>query len=487
MLNKAFAVCHACSLLHSEPRALNWLSSNQATKSTFTSDVDTYLITDFLETNLNCEYNGEIYKDGETWKLDECRICTCNRGLKFCKTETCNNISLCPYMEIPDGACCHVCKGCITDSKKIYNNSDVWKEGDCTTCHCIGGEIQCKSQHCATKCLNPRRVPGQCCPICDDDESSRQQPSTCPDMRNCSLLCPSGFQMLQDGCYRCKCKPVFLCYFTLENCYLDCEHGYIRDEKGIEKCECALPETPCPSVAFCNKQCTYGFKKSQNGCPKCRCNKCPTFECTKRCAHGHVVNNQGCRICKCRESATIPSKSNPNVFGKPCFSTDGSHHEDGDSWHDGCRLCYCYNGREMCSLISCPRPSCSNPVFRLADCCPTCPGNAILPPTTGKQESCQSANGGYYLEGETWFLDNCTECICHDGSVLCETRACPPFLYVNYPKFCKVDDMSKYTPQPDTNKPDDQLQKLDFCIIYSLTFYFKNDIMKNKELKEIHK
>lgn len=61
-----------------------------------------------------------------------------------------------------------------------------------------------------------------------------------------------------------------------------------------------------------------------------------------------------------------------------CLSVDGQLHEDGDSWHDGCRLCYCYGGQEMCALISCPRPSCSTPVFRLGDCCPSCPGEHHL-------------------------------------------------------------------------------------------------------------
>lgn len=73
-------------------------------------------------------------------------------------------------------------------------------------------------------------------------------------------------------------------------------------------------------------------------------------------------------------------ENNPSKFddedsvGKSCLSGDGQHHEDGNSWHDGCRLCYCYGGQEMCALISCPRPSCSTPVFRQGDCCPSCPG-----------------------------------------------------------------------------------------------------------------
>lgn len=71
-----------------------------------------------------------------------------------------------------------------------------------------------------------------------------------------------------------------------------------------------------------------------------------------------------------RYDITPPTTESRNT----CLSVDGQLHEDGDSWHDGCRLCYCYGGQEMCALISCPRPSCSIPVFRLGDCCPSCPG-----------------------------------------------------------------------------------------------------------------
>lgn len=82
----------------------------------------------------------------------------------------------------------------------------------------------------------------------------------------------------------------------------------------------------------------------------------------------------------------FPGKSRhentPSLFDvkhteKSCLSVDGHYHENGDSWHDGCRLCYCYGGQEMCALISCPRPSCSTPVFRLGDCCPSCPGEFL--------------------------------------------------------------------------------------------------------------
>jgi hypothetical protein len=101
--------------------------------------------------------------------------------------------------------------------------------------------------------------------------------------------------------------------------------------------------------------------------------------------------------------------------------------EDGESWYDGCRRCFCYEGHEMCALITCPLPTCQNPVIKRGDCCPTC-GEDSIPLSPGMPTRCQSTDGAAHAEGETWALDECTRCICHDGGVLCEIESCPPVL-----------------------------------------------------------
>ncbi|XP_062602927.1 cysteine-rich motor neuron 1 protein-like isoform X3 [Saccostrea cucullata] len=253
-----------------------------------------------------------------------------------------------------------------------------------------------------------------------DDDSFRKR-DQCPDLNKCSLNCLSGFQLNEESCYICKCKP-------------DCKDGYKLDSKGMEICECAKPYSICPSLENCKKQCTYGLKVANNGCQKCSCNKCPPFSCGKKCANGYTENHQDCKLCKCKDNSRLnntPSRYDSKHTGKSCLSVEGQLHEDGDSWHDGCRMCYCYGGQEMCALISCPHPSCTSPVFRLGDCCLSCPGNIVLP-HKGKREMCESLNGRYFVEGETWYLDNCTQCLCHSSSILCETQACPPLL-CSYP------------------------------------------------------
>jgi hypothetical protein len=39
---------------------------------------------------------------------------------------------------------------------------------------------------------------------------------------------------------------------------------------------------------------------------------------------------------------------------------------------------------------------------------------------------CHSVDGVYRVEGETWALDACVQCLCHLGRVLCEAHQCLP-------------------------------------------------------------
>lgn len=39
---------------------------------------------------------------------------------------------------------------------------------------------------------------------------------------------------------------------------------------------------------------------------------------------------------------------------------------------------------------------------------------------------CTSPTGSLMIEGETWMLDECIQCICHGGRALCRSKECPP-------------------------------------------------------------
>lgn len=74
------------------------------------------------------------------------------------------------------------------------------------------------------------------------------------------------------------------------------------------------------------------------------------------------------------ESERGVSTTASTPVSRHCLTANGQQFKEGESWHDGCRDCYCHAGREMCVLISCPAPSCTNPVLRSHQCCPSCEG-----------------------------------------------------------------------------------------------------------------
>lgn len=65
--------------------------------------------------------------------------------------------------------------GCMTGSGDVVHNNATWKENDCTTCTCVHGRAECKSMLCEARCSSPRKVPGQCCPVCDGRCSNLKQ------------------------------------------------------------------------------------------------------------------------------------------------------------------------------------------------------------------------------------------------------------------------------------------------------------------------
>lgn len=75
----------------------------------------------------------------------------------------------------------------------------------------------------------------------------------------------------------------------------------------------------------------------------------------------------------------VPAPAGPPVPSGTCLSMDGRHHKPEESWHDGCRECYCHSGREMCALITCPVPACGSPAIHPGQCCPSCSGKSWLP------------------------------------------------------------------------------------------------------------
>uniref|UniRef100_A0A3Q3LP33 Cysteine-rich motor neuron 1 protein n=1 Tax=Mastacembelus armatus TaxID=205130 RepID=A0A3Q3LP33_9TELE len=371
-----------------------------------------------------CVHNGKEFSEGEVYRMDPCWLCQCRGGISFCSKAECAELD-CDNFYIPEGECCPVCienpvwpfgstKASCWVNNKLRAHEEQWKEDDCTFCQCVDGEPHCTAMACKQSCQNPVKIPGECCPFCEEPSYETVSPMLCPPLENCSLSemdCPYGFQQDRNGCLLCRCLDSKVSVTEMCDC---------------EGCECNMPTPRCRPLT-CSKTCPYGYVRNKHGCEMCRCVKCPPFTCDKHCSEGYQRNRKGCAICMCKESGHVPSTTAPAP--SYCLTSNGHRYEEGDSWHDGCRDCYCHSGREMCVLISCPVPSCSHPVVRHEQCCPTCEDES----GSGQPEGmdmvvCRAPGGEFYVEGETWNLDECTRCTCRKGRVLCDTEVCPPAL-----------------------------------------------------------
>ncbi|XP_016111458.1 cysteine-rich motor neuron 1 protein-like [Sinocyclocheilus grahami] len=307
---------------------------------------------------------------------------------------------------------------------RLRAHEEQWKDDDCTFCQCVDGEPHCTAMACKQSCQNPVKIPGECCPFCEEPSYETVSPLLCPPLENCSLSghdCPFGFQQDPSGCLLCQCVSNETCPDVSTYCSLECPLGYEKDNYGCEVCECSVSAPKCRPMT-CSKTCPYGYMRNKHGCEMCRCIRCPPFTCDKHCGGGGFrKSRKGCSVCECEDADTVSSSF--------CLTASGQRFEDRDGWHDGCRDCFCHAGREMCVLITCSVPTCTHPVLHPNQCCPGCEDESGSGQLDGLDlVVCRAPGGELFVEGETWRLDECTSCTCRLGRVLCDSEACPPVL-----------------------------------------------------------
>lgn len=327
--------------------------------------------------------------------------------------------------------------GCLNDRLHVQHMNSTWFESNgCMRCWCEDGRSRCVAEGCiAPPCENPRQIANVCCPVCDDvetnDESYSQEidsliaprfPITtdqCPILNDCSLVCEHGLAKDEQGCFQCTCSTMS-CPSPL------CTLKFDRSSK--QYCSCTSPSNLNCGQLNCDKYCPYNYStNSQTGCPTCECNPCPQLICTKNCTYGLKRNEAGCPICVCETNISRSNQSKlielfKQSSSKQCHSGLFSY-SNGEIWFDGCRQCLCHKGEQLCALISCPAPKCSQPILLPNRCCPSCPETSMLPEPIPSSQVCYASQ---YVTGEELEFDKCTKCICLHNIAFCSIVLCPP-------------------------------------------------------------
>lgn len=395
-----------------------------------------------------CEFDRRVYADGKVFTpagSGPCLQCRCKAGNIVCYEEKCPSIQ-CSNPIIDPHLCCPVCKACVLEGVE-YEDGSTWQpEGPCSSCTCVKGETLCTNIQCPpTECLHPSKLTDSCCEICDSCTYNNRiynngQRFTTPDQpchictclhgsvrcerRTCPPLnCTNSYMPPGECCPKCPdCSfenrvflngeafpnPVSVCEeCTCVSGRIDCHQTHCPHPR----CNAPLPGTCCQNN--CNG-CSYAGKEYPNGQDFPH----PTDQCrTCSCINGNVqCLMRRCPPLQCSNPNMIPGDCCPQCPDPPsdCVLERRSFRHTERFYHpaDNCRTCACNNGTVRCQRKPCPFAPCSHPITQ--DCCRSCEGCLY--------------QGRERANGETWDdpSDPCAVCVCHEGSVQCERKPCPP-------------------------------------------------------------
>ncbi|XP_033101456.1 kielin/chordin-like protein [Anneissia japonica] len=325
----------------------------------------------------DCLYEGRHYRNGETFNdtLDICRQCMCLNGNVNCATKQCMT-ALCTH-PATDRCGCRECNDCMLDEVVARNGQIFDNPNDkCQDCLCLDGYVRCTDKQCPTlspMCLDPIKLPGECCPSC--------RKMGCSDREEL------------DPCEECNC---------------------VNGQWSCSRRECVLPSCPHPGRGMCCMECngcTYNGKPWANGDvfsdPADGCRSCQCSNGTVNCSH------PVCEAPQCRNPVVPAGQCCPICIGT--CNVDGLEVDNGETYtpaSDPCASCTCRNGQVFCKTVQCQQ-YCTHPQLQPGDCCPTC-------------IDCYY-NGIVYQNNEVFVPqnNNCQECICQNGNVVCDQVQCP--------------------------------------------------------------
>ncbi|XP_026957774.1 kielin/chordin-like protein isoform X4 [Sagmatias obliquidens] len=338
-----------------------------------------------------CVLGGEEFAEGVQWEPDgqPCTTCSCQAGVPVCRALLCSPAP-CQHPTKPPGACCPSCESC-TYHGQVYANGQNFTDADnpCHTCHCEDGTVTCSLVNCPpTTCARPQSGPGQCCPRCPDCILEKQV-----------FMDGESFSHPRDPCQECQCWE---------------GHAHCQP-RACPRASCAHP-LPGPCCQNNCNGCAFAGKEYPNGAdfphPSDPCRLC-------HCLSGHVqCPARRCPPLPCPEPLLLPEECCPQCPATPsgCPRPGGGvpvrHQEHFSQPNDPCRRCLCLDGSVSCQRLPCPPAPCAHP--RQGPCCPACDGCLY--------------QGKEFASGERFPSPTarCHICLCWEGSVSCEPRACAP-------------------------------------------------------------
>ncbi|XP_071356594.1 kielin/chordin-like protein isoform X2 [Trachinotus anak] len=395
-----------------------------------------------------CEYDRRVYTDGKVFipaGSGPCLQCRCKGGNVICREEKCRPVQ-CSNPIIDPHLCCPICKACVLEGVEYEEGSSWHLEDPCSSCTCVSGETLCTHTYCPpTECLHPTKTTGSCCAACESCTYNHRiygngQRFTTPDQpcHICScqhgtvecertpcppLNCSNSYTPHGECCPRCPdCSfenRVFVDGEAFPNPVSVCEEcRCVSGRIDCHQAQCPQPHCNSPRPGTCCQNncngCSYAGKEYPNGLDFPH----PTDTCrTCSCINGNVqCLMRRCPPLPCTNPSVLPGDCCPQCPAPPsdCVYEQRPYRHTEQFYHptDNCRLCACTNGTVKCQRKPCPFAACSHPITQ--ECCRTCEGCLY--------EGRERANG------ETWddVSDPCGVCVCHEGSVQCERKRCPP-------------------------------------------------------------
>ncbi|KAG6450056.1 hypothetical protein O3G_MSEX006371 [Manduca sexta] len=278
----------------------------------------------------------------------------------------------------------------------------------CFRCICKNGFVECRSgveecvqmDDCAV--VMPREG---CCARCKGCwyNGTEHASHTEWNEEGKLLRCEAGVVTIsRPECYAPCDRPKHQRH-THYNCPV-CDECVINGQRVWEGRDVRVPEEPCLSC-----RCVHGaLSCAKRACPVLPCARAqhytPPGECCPRCSH--PTSDKILPI-----SAAAP--------WKPCIIGKEYHAHMMPFRVDPCTDCTCMNGTAVCTRHTCPVLTCGARALPPAPgkCCPECPHieHAKAACIIGRKT---------YQDGETWQLDACKSCECHNGEPRCAMERC---------------------------------------------------------------